>query len=63
MWRHHSAQQDYGCTLAPVNPIARISWQCYNYHNYHYYYCGGGGGGGGGGDDDVVVVFGKDILK
>ena len=27
--RHFSAQQDYGRTLALVNPIARISWLCY----------------------------------
>ena len=34
--RHHSAQQDYGCTPALVNPIARISWLCYNLKlNYH----------------------------
>ena len=26
-----SAQQDYGCTLALVNPIAQVSWLCYNY--------------------------------
>ena len=30
IWRHYSAQQDCGCTLALVNPIARISWLCYN---------------------------------
>ena len=34
MWRYHCAQQDYGWTLALVNPIARISWLCYNFNSW-----------------------------